>query len=539
MKTLLTFTGYHDPFSIGLIEDEEQPGPILSLVAAEPFERVILIGTPNTEKNTKGTLQALAERHPDLDVIVREIPLSDPTDYIAILRELRAHLREICLADPEIDCAISVASGTPHMHACWMMLVASGEIPARILNIRPPRFVTSDKPLISEVDLADPEFPEMRTYLGMAGIADSQVASAPFEDVGEEMVAHELSATLRAPLSRPDDDADTTLETLDESAVDPHAVIRRLELVADHPAMQHAVEIAIQLAPSDASILILGETGTGKDLIARLIHQLSDHSTGRLVPVNCAAIPAELVESELFGHKRGAFTGAHKDKKGKFDLADGGTLFLDEVAELPLPMQAKLLRVLQDGRVEPVGDTKSHKVDVRIVAATNQELREAVDKKEFREDLYYRLAVGIIELPPLRERVTDIPKLALHILDRINATIRRPKRMTTEALKRLQAHAWRGNVRELQNVIERSVRLCRNDVLGADDLLITPGRSRKDPLSGLPVPHEGFSLDGFLSQARKQLMLRALELAGGNQSQAARLLGVTPQAVHRFRKGSE
>jgi len=539
MKTLLTFTGYHDPFSIGLIEDEEQPGPILSLVAAEPFERVILIGTPNTEKNTKGTLQALAERHPDLDVIVREIPLSDPTDYIAILRELRAHLREICLADPEIDCAISVASGTPHMHACWMMLVASGEIPARILNIRPPRFVTSDKPLISEVDLADPEFPEMRTYLGMAGIADSQVASAPFEDVGEEMVAHELSATLRAPLSRPDDDADTTLETLDESAVDPHAVIRRLELVADHPAMQHAVEIAIQLAPSDASILILGETGTGKDLIARLIHQLSDHAGGRLVPVNCAAIPAELVESELFGHKRGAFTGAHKDKKGKFDLADGGTLFLDEVAELPLPMQAKLLRVLQDGRVEAVGDTKAHKVDVRIIAATNEELREAVEQKEFREDLYYRLAVGIIELPPLRERVTDIPKLALHILDRINATIRRPKRMTTEALKRLQAHPWRGNVRELQNVIERSVRLCRNDVLGADDLLITPGRSRKDPLSGLPVPHEGFSLDGFLSQARKQLMLRALELAGGNQSQAARLLGVTPQAVHKFRKACE
>jgi len=399
--------------------------------------------------------------------------------------------------------------------------------------------VTSDKPLISEVDLADPEFPEMRTYLGMAGIADSQVAYAPLEDIAEETVAHELSAPVRAPSARPADDADARLETLDKPAADPHAVIRSLELVADHPAMQHAVEIAIQLAPSDASILILGETGTGKDLIARLIHQLSDHSTGRLVPVNCAAIPAELVESELFGHKRGAFTGAHKDKKGKFDLADGGTLFLDEVAELPLPMQAKLLRVLQDGRVEPVGDTKSHKVDVRIVAATNQELREAVDKKEFREDLYYRLAVGIIELPPLRERVTDIPKLALHILDRINATIRRPKRMTTEALKRLQAHAWRGNVRELQNVIERSVRLCRNDVLGADDLLITPGRSRKDPLSGLPVPHEGFSLDGFLSQARKQLMLRALELAGGNQSQAARLLGVTPQAVHRFRKGSE
>ena len=399
--------------------------------------------------------------------------------------------------------------------------------------------MTRDKPLISEVDLADPAFPEMRTYLGMAGIADSQVAYAPLEEAEDELATYELSAPIKASAAPSPEDADVAMGPPDELGIDPHAVIRRLELVADHPAMQRAVEIAIQLAPSDAAILILGETGTGKDLMARLLHELSDHAEGRLVPVNCAAIPGELVESHLFGHKKGAFTGAHRDQLGKFDQAHEGTLFLDEVGELPLSMQAKLLRVLQDGRVEAVGAPAPHSVDVRIVGATNRKIQEAIEEKKFREDLYYRLAVGVIELPPLRERVTDIPRLALHILDEVNANLRRPKRLSTDALKRLQGHAWPGNVRELQNVIERSARLCRKDVLEADDLLINPGRTRKDPLSGLPVPFEGFSLEEFLSQARKQLMLRALELAGGNQSQAARLLGVSPQAVHKFRKGSE
>jgi two-component system response regulator PilR (NtrC family) len=303
--------------------------------------------------------------------------------------------------------------------------------------------------------------------------------------------------------------------------------------------MQRSLEIGAMLAPSQAPILILGETGTGKELFARYIHRLSGRPREIFIPVNCAAIPEDLVESLLFGHKKGAFTGAINDQVGKFDTADKGTLFLDELGDLPLPAQAKLLRVLQDGLVESIGQAKAHKVDVRIVGATNRDLRKLVRQGKFREDLFYRLNVGEIKLPPLRERRSDIPKLALHVLDRLNGSLRQPKRLSAQALSRLQAHNWAGNVRDLENVIERSVRLCRNDVLNADDLLIAEPVTYADPLDALPDPYEGFSLDEFLGSARKQMILRALEAAKGNQSQAARMLGITPQAVHKFLQQSK
>ncbi len=214
-------------------------------------------------------------------------------------------------------------------------------------------------------------------------------------------------------------------------------------------------------------------------------------------------------------------------------------MFLDELAELQLPTQAKLLRVLQDGVVEPLGAKKPHKVEVRIIAATNQDVHKAIKKGLFREDLYYRLNVGEVRLPPLRERRSDIPKVAVHVLDRVNATLKKPKRLSPEALTRLQSHAWPGNVRDLENVIERSVRLARRDLLDADDLIINEPIASTDPLASLPEPHEGFSLEGYLTSARKQLILRALETARGNQSEAARLLGITPQAVHKFLRKEE
>jgi len=376
------------------------------------------------------------------------------------------------------------------MHACWVLLTASGEIPARILHVRPPHFVTKQHPLVTEVDLSSREFPTVR-----------------FQDVSIPV---------------------------EESQADVDSVRVQLGIVGDHSAMQRSLEMGAMLAPSQAPVLIFGETGTGKELFARYIHRLSGRPRETFVAVNCAAIPEDLVESLLFGHKKGAFTGAINDQVGKFDTADKGTLFLDELGELPMPAQAKLLRVLQDGLVEPIGQAKAHKVDVRIVGATNRDLRKLVRQGKFREDLFYRLNVGEIKLPPLRERRSDIPKLALHILDRLNGSLRRPKRLSAEALSRLQSHNWAGNVRDLENVIERSVRLCRNDVLDADDLLITEPVTYADPLDALPEPYEGFSLDEFLGSARKQMILRALEAANGNQSQAARMLGITPQAVHKF-----
>ncbi|MGE0825343.1 MAG: RNA repair transcriptional activator RtcR family protein [Candidatus Binatia bacterium] len=496
MKILLTFTGFHDPYAIGLIGQEEQPGPILSLANERTFDQIILFSTPKAEKNTAATVKALSSLLPDLKVEVRDLPLVDPTDYVTILRELRTHLRDICEAMPRAEFFIAVASGTPQMHACWVLLTASGEILARILHVRPPRFVSKDRPLVSEVDLTLPDFPLVRANVG---------AIEPTEAV---------------------------------PPVDMETALQQLGIIGDHPAVRNALETAATLANSTVPILILGETGTGKELFARFIHRLSGRPLDQFVALNCAALPKDLVESILFGHKRGAFTGATNDQAGKFDQADGGTLFLDELAELPLPTQAKLLRVLQDGVVEPLGAKKPHKVNVRIVAATNQDVRKAIRRGNFREDLYYRLNVGEIKLPPLRDRRSDIPKITLHVLDRVNATLRRPKRLSPDALRRLQQYSWPGNVRDLENVIERSVRLARWEVLEADDLMIGEPIASPDPLDALPEPQEGFSLEGYLSSARKQLILRALETAKGNQSEAARLLGITPQAVHKFlRKG--
>jgi len=490
-KVLLTFTGFHDPYVKGLVGQDEQPGPILSLIAARVFDHVILFSTPNTVGLTCETMEAIKVAWPRTTVEIRDVPLQDPTDYFAILRGLRKHIREIVDTFKGDAFFVAVASGTPQMHACWVLLAASGEIPARLLHVRPQKFVTRERPLVSEVDITAKEFPAVRAKLG----------------------------TVEVPLC---------------GTADLEMAIQELGIVGDHPSMKKALETVAALAASDVPILIRGETGTGKELIARLVHRMSGRPAECFVALNCAAIPQDLVESILFGHRKGAFTGAVSDQQGKFDAADNGTLFLDELAELPPPAQAKLLRVLQDGLVEAVGAKKPHKVNVRVVAATNRDIPKALKQGTLREDLYYRLNVGEVVLPPLRERRSDIPKIALHILDRTNATLKSPKRLSQAALARLQTHDWPGNVRDLENVIERSARLTRSEVLDADDLLVTEPVTYADPLDALPEPHSGFSLEGYLGSARKQLILRALEIAKGNQSEAARLLGITPQAVHKF-----
>jgi transcriptional regulator with PAS, ATPase and Fis domain len=297
--------------------------------------------------------------------------------------------------------------------------------------------------------------------------------------------------------------------------------------------MTKALEMAFAFAGSDLPVLLLGETGTGKELFARLVHQLSSRSEGPMVTVNCAGIPESLVESTLFGHKRGAFTGAVRDKKGRLDAADHGTIFFDELGDLPLAAQAKLLRVLQDGIVEPVGSTVPHRVDVRVVAATNQDLRAMVRERHFRKDLYYRLNAGDLHLPPLRERRSDIPSLALHILDGINRTLGQPKRLAPEALIRLQEHNWPGNVRDLENVLVRTAQLCPESVIASDGLQFTQPAEVEGGVN-VPLPHEGFSLEGYLDHVRTGAIRRALEIAQGNQSRAGRLLGITPQAVSKF-----
>ena len=299
-------------------------------------------------------------------------------------------------------------------------------------------------------------------------------------------------------------------------------------------ALRHSAEQAGIAAESHLPVLLLGETGTGKERFAHLIHRLSPRCHRELVPVNCAAIPASLAESYLLGHTKGAFTGASGDGKGIFEAANESTLFLDEIAELTLEVQAKLLRVIQDGVVQRLGSTAPRKVDVRIIAASNRDLRKEVSAGRFREDLYFRLEVVQIKLPALRDRRGEIPELALMLLRQINQRRHKPLQLTTRALARLESQPWPGNVRDLLNVLERSVLYARADIIDAEDLIITADPQAKDPFAALPEPSQGFKVDEYLTKVRNQLFLRALEACKGNQTAAAELLGVSKQAVSKF-----
>ncbi len=287
-------------------------------------------------------------------------------------------------------------------------------------------------------------------------------------------------------------------------------------IVARSPAMQRLLQQVVQVADSDATILLFGETGTGKEVFARVIHSNSRRSKGPFVALNCAAIPETLFESELFGHVRGAFTNAHASKRGLFQSANGGTLFLDEIGEMPLSMQVKLLRAVQEREVREVGSELSTKIDVRIITATNKDLGEAVKSGAFRNDLYYRISVVPLFIPPLRERPDDIPLLAQHFLTasakRANKELRG---FTPAALNRLVAHLWPGNVRELENVIEKATVMTRQDMI-TPDLLPAMVASPDSPMKPLTEAKEEFE---------KTYLKNVLQLTGGNISRAAQFAG--------------
>lgn len=282
-----------------------------------------------------------------------------------------------------------------------------------------------------------------------------------------------------------------------------------------------------QVATTDATVLITGESGTGKELIARALHGGSPRRELPFVPVNCAAIPAELLESELFGHVRGAFTGAHTARAGMFQLADGGTLFLDEVGDMPLVLQAKLLRILQDKQIRAVGSDRAQRVDVRVIAATNHQLEKAVEKGAFREDLFYRLQVIPIHLPPLRARRSDIPLLLQHFLERTNRKYGRDLQLTPEAMVHLWEYDWPGNVRELENIIERLVVLTETSTIGVEHLP-SPVLSflSEKKLPALEFDGGELNLQKAVELFEYQLIDEALRRTNGNRSAAAQILGL-------------
>jgi len=300
-------------------------------------------------------------------------------------------------------------------------------------------------------------------------------------------------------------------------------------IVGSCAAMQRVLETVLQVAPSRASVLITGESGTGKELVAAAIHEHSPRSSGPFIKLHCAALADSLLESELFGHERGAFTGAAGRRDGRFHQADGGTLFLDEIGEIPASTQIKLLRFLQEREFERVGGNQTIKVDVRIVAATNRDLAQLVREGKFREDLYYRLNVVSIEVPPLRGRSSDIPLLATHFLRKYTAENGKAIRgFTVEALDRITHHDWPGNVRELENAVERAVVVCRSDEIRLEDLApsIATGGTHDSPRDQMPlVP------GATLADLEKYAILKTLEHTGGSTSRAAQMLGISPRKI--------
>lgn len=305
----------------------------------------------------------------------------------------------------------------------------------------------------------------------------------------------------------------------------------REDIIGQSPAMTAMLQFLDTVAPTEATVLITGESGTGKELVARAIHAASSRAHKPMVTVNCAALAESLLESELFGHEKGAFTGADRRRDGRFVQADGGTLFLDEIGEMPLALQAKLLRALQQGEVQRVGsDTPIH-VDVRVIAATNRDLRKEAAERRFREDLYFRLNVICIESPPLRERREDIPLLAAHFLQNFASRNHKAiKGFSPQALDCMLRYRWPGNVRELENVLERAVILCGGDLIDEDDL---PDVVRQAP-PVTPANNEAeVALAGLrLEQVEKRAIEETLKQTGDNKSEAARRLGITRATLH-------
>jgi two-component system response regulator AtoC len=303
------------------------------------------------------------------------------------------------------------------------------------------------------------------------------------------------------------------------------------EIVVGSPAMREAIEVVQKVAPYSSAVLITGASGTGKELVARMLHRESSRADEAFIPVNCGGVPEQLLESEFFGYRKGAFTGADRDKEGLFEAADGGTLFLDEVGELPGALQVKLLRALQEGEVRRIGATETTRVDVRVISATNRDLEDAVENGQFRKDLYYRLAVVPIHLPQLHARKEEIPELAVHLLgrhsERLGVAV---DGIDPKAMELLLQYSWPGNIRELENVLERALVLTEDQTISLEDL---PEGVRRPPPDGpaLGVDGDDLSVKKHGARLERHLIQLALDRTGGNKTQAADLLELSPRAL--------
>ncbi|MBD3641310.1 MAG: sigma-54-dependent Fis family transcriptional regulator [Marinobacter sp.] len=373
------------------------------------------------------------------------------------------------------------------------------------------------------------------TAYGNMDTAIESLKAGAFDFVSKPVELPRLRELVNSALKLSDAKPETEAET-DEPGL----------LLGNSPQIRKLRNQTRKLARSQAPVFISGESGSGKELVARMIHLQGPRRDGPFIAVNCGAIPSELMESEFFGHKKGSFTGAVESKEGLFRSANGGTLFLDEVADLPLAMQVKLLRAIQEKAVRPVGDTKEVPVDIRVLSATHKNLPELVQEGNFRQDLFYRINVIELAVPPLRERPDDIPLLASHILGRIAREYEcDPAALTRDAVERLKAYDFPGNVRELENILERAFTLCDEDRISADDLHLGNGVQPAGSASGLAnpgsdapsVPEGEIDLEGFLENIERQAIEKALEATRWNKTAAAKRLGISFRALrYRLKK---
>ncbi len=469
--------------------DERELGPTLRAAGDLEARRVVLLS------NYKGDYGKRARRYAPwlreetgAEVELHTVELQDPSDHMAIHEQATRCVDEVERAYPQADLHFLLSAGTPAMHAVWLLL-GKARFNARLVKCSKE--------------------------------SGTKLVELPFE------ISTEFAADL---LNRQDE----TLVRLTQALPPDAPEFERI--VAGCKPMKEAVAMGRRFAPRAVPVLILGESGTGKELFARAIHAASPRKEGEFIALNCGAIPRELIDTQLFGHRKGAFTGATEDRPGCFEAADGGTLFLDEIGELPLDAQVRLLRTLQEGEVTRIGDTKPRKVDVRILAATHVDLFSAVADARFRRDLFYRLAVGIVRLPPLRERGKDLHKLIDTLLAEVQTDLRgqpdfTPRPLSDPARTRLATHPWPGNVRELRTTLLRAALFASGDRIDrADvDLALLPHSPTTPPH---PLTHplgDTFSLPSLLREVREHYVQRALSEAGNVKARAARLLGVTPQ----------
>lgn len=415
----------------------------------------------------------------------------------------------------QVDCA---ADGNEALN-----LLAAGAVDAALLDIRMPG---RDGLAILRDLRTQPHPPAvlMMTAFGTSAAAIEAMALGAFDYLTKPLNVEELLIQLeRAVESR------RRLLELEAYRTEEDRW-SGTEMIGHSPAMQALYKLIGQVAPTDSTVLIRGESGTGKELVARAIHRHSLRNSRRLVAVNCASIPEALLEAELFGHERGAFTGAVQRRIGKFEYAAGGTIFLDEIGELAPATQAKLLRVLQEHTVERLGGNATLTVDVRVIAATNRDLEDEVQNGSFREDLYYRLNVVSLRVPPLRERGDDVAELAEFLLHRGAARLKLPApRLSADAVDALRARAWRGNVRELEHALQRALILTPSGLITAADLGAAPGGRPPDPFDSVPLAagyHE------TVARLERRLVERALAEAAGNRTRAAELLGINRRLLY-------